>query len=34
LARLADREAAERPVWLWIGAAAVAAYLLAEMVRL
>ncbi|HVC22316.1 MAG TPA: hypothetical protein VNH82_02645 [Candidatus Dormibacteraeota bacterium] len=34
LARLADREAAERPVWLWIGATAMAAYLLAEMVRL
>ncbi|MGC1184251.1 MAG: hypothetical protein WBA31_03745 [Candidatus Dormiibacterota bacterium] len=34
LARLADREAAERPVWLWIGAAAIAAYLLAEMVKL
>jgi hypothetical protein len=34
LARLADREASERPVWLWIGAAAVAAWLLAEAVRL
>jgi hypothetical protein len=33
LVRLADREVGERPVWLWLAAAAVAAYMLAEWVR-
>ena len=34
LISLADREVAERPVWLWVAAAAAAAWLLAEWVRL
>jgi len=34
LVRLADREVGERPVWLWLAAAALAAYMLAEWVRL
>jgi hypothetical protein len=34
LVRLADREVGERPVWLWLAAAAVTAYMLAEWVRL
>jgi hypothetical protein len=34
LVSLADREVAERPVWLWVAAAAAAAWLLAEWVRL
>ncbi|MGA7088318.1 MAG: hypothetical protein WA724_02555 [Candidatus Dormiibacterota bacterium] len=33
LVRLADREVGERPVWLWLAAAAVAAYMLAEWVK-
>jgi hypothetical protein len=33
VARLADRELGERPVWLWLVVAAVAAYLLAEWFR-
>ncbi|MGC2192263.1 MAG: hypothetical protein WA751_08000 [Candidatus Dormiibacterota bacterium] len=31
---LADREVSERPVWLWVVAAAAAAWLLAEVIRL
>ncbi|MGH7642791.1 MAG: hypothetical protein ACRENX_07230 [Candidatus Dormibacteria bacterium] len=34
LVNLADREVAERPVWLWLAAAAAAAWLLAEVVKL
>lgn len=34
LVRLADREIGERPVWLWLAAAALAAYMLAEWVKL
>jgi hypothetical protein len=34
LVGLADREVSERPVWLWVAAAAVAAWLLAEVVKL
>jgi hypothetical protein len=34
LVRVADREVSERPVWLWVVAAAAAAWLLAEVVRL
>ncbi|HVB13423.1 MAG TPA: hypothetical protein VNH38_01530 [Candidatus Dormibacteraeota bacterium] len=34
LVALADREVAERPVWLWVAATAAAAWLLAEVVKL
>lgn len=34
LVRVADREVSERPVWLWVVAAAAAAWLLAEVIRL
>jgi hypothetical protein len=33
LVRLADREVGERPVWLWLAAAALTAYMLAEWVK-
>jgi len=34
LVGLADREVSERPVWLWLAAAAAAAWLLAEVIKL
>ncbi len=34
LAALADREVGERPIWLWVGATAAAAYVLAEWLKL
>ncbi|MGA8208129.1 MAG: hypothetical protein WB801_06450 [Candidatus Dormiibacterota bacterium] len=34
LVRLADREVGERPVWLWLAAAGLTAYMLAEWVKL
>jgi hypothetical protein len=34
LVRLADREVGERPVWLWVAAAGLTAYMLAEWVKL